>query len=289
MITLNRETAYTATLTLASDADQVSSVYQVFATLTHEWGDVVMAEVTATRVSSGIYSVDLTATHLKSAGNHKLHWRYVEGGDTFTKDDFINIYQPYISASDFFNNHPELETEFGDAFKDLERKVHNIIDTHCGQSFEPYYAKTISIDGQDTRQLYFNQRINSLSTVNLVDSQLTTNDTTDYTTYIEVAPENKHVIRWKNPKSTFSSNLYFQVLADWGWQYVPLNITQAADMIIFDLMSDDSIYRQHGIKMYMYDRGSQAQFDTEYIVGSTGNLDADVLLMDYTVFTMSWV
>ena len=289
MLYIKRDSSsYTATLTLSSDADQVLSVYQVFATVTHEWGSTILAETTATRVSSGVYTVTIPQTSLVSAGVHKIHWRYIQT-TTFTKDDFINVYQPYISDTDFFTSHPELETEFGDSFDDFERRVKGIIDTHCGQSFQPYYAKSISVDGQNTRQLYFNYKINSLTSLSLVDSTTTSNDTTDYTTYVEIAPENKRVLRWKNPKSKFSNDLYFTVLGNWGWEYVPTNITQAADLIIFDLMSDDSTYRQHNISAYQFDRGSMAQFEVEYNVGSTGNVDADVLLMDYTVFLMSLV
>jgi hypothetical protein len=290
MITIVRDTtSYDDTLTLTADVDQVSSVYQIWVTVFHEWGDIVVPESLATRTAVGEYKFTIPQTALVSAGNHKIHWRYTTSSVTNTHDNFINVYQPYMSASDFFSNHPELETDFADSYDSFERRAKNLIDTHCGQRFEPYYNKLISMDGQDTRQLYFNYQINNFKSINFVDSTLTTNDTADYTSYVEVAPESNRVIRFKDPKNKFSTSLYYQILADWGWQYVPPNVSQAADLIIYDQMSDDSTYRQHAIETYSYDRGSQNTFNVEYMIGSTGNIDADVLLMDYTVFLMSWV
>ena len=130
---------------------------------------------------------------------------------------------------------------------------------------------------------------NLISLSSIDDTNPTSIQVEEYTQYIEISPESPRVVRWRNPGTTFSDDSWFKVVGDWGWEYVPQNITQAADLIIYDLMSDDSIYRQHAIKEYGIDRMQRTQFDVSYLAGSTGNIDADVLLMDYTIYTLQLI
>jgi hypothetical protein len=93
-------------------------------------------------------------------------------------------------------------------------------------------------------------------------------------------------------ESSFSEDDDFRIEGDFGWQFVPNNIEQAADLLMVDAMNDDSEIRRRGIIKVEYDtvryemapRNSKASF-----YESTGNIDADVLLMDYTLFVMDYV
>ena len=60
-----------------------------------------------------------------------------------------------------------------------------------------------------------------------------------------------------------------------------------ADYIIVDLMNDDSAYRQHGVTKARVDTHELTFSDS--IFGSTGNIDADVLLMDYTLYFLTMI
>jgi hypothetical protein len=77
------------------------------------------------------------------------------------------------------------------------------------------------------------------------------------------------------------------VEGDLGWRFVPNNIEQAADLLLEDMMNDDSIYRRHGI--YSADMDVLKIQTGQNFYESTGNIDADILLMDYTLFVMDYV
>jgi hypothetical protein len=110
--------------------------------------------------------------------------------------------------------------------------------------------------------------------------------TTDVTELIEIHPESNFFIRTKDGQK-FSEDATFAIRGDWGWGYVPQNVTDAADYIILDLMNDDSAYRQHGVTKAKVDAHELTFSDS--IFGSTGNIDADVLLMDYTLYFLTMI
>ena len=92
-------------------------------------------------------------------------------------------------------------------------------------------------------------------------------------------------------KKTFLKNKLIissvAILASLLFIFVPNNVEQAADLILEDMMNEDSIYRKHGIFNADMD---VLKFQTgQNFYESTGNIDADILLMDYTLFVMDYV
>ena len=79
----------------------------------------------------------------------------------------------------------------------------------------------------------------------------------------------------------------YLIEGDFGWQFVPNNIEQAADLLLEDMMNDDSEFRRHGIHRVDMDT-IQYQVNAKFLE-TTGNIDADVLLMDYTLFVMDYI
>jgi hypothetical protein len=79
----------------------------------------------------------------------------------------------------------------------------------------------------------------------------------------------------------------YKVTGDYGWRYVPDNITQAAQLLVADIMNNDSEYRNHGI--YRADMDAISLYMNQDFYQSTGNIEADILLMDYTLFVMDYV
>jgi hypothetical protein len=77
------------------------------------------------------------------------------------------------------------------------------------------------------------------------------------------------------------------VTGDFGWRFVPDNIKQASSLLIADMMNNDSEYRNHGIVRVEMDAIRLYMKDSFY--ESTGNIEADVLLMDYTLFVMDYI
>lgn len=303
------DTSKTLTLTLPSDpASNTVSV-----SLYHEFGSLVNGPTNATRTSAGVYTITYGQQAsgiyiLNSAGRHRVDFIYTIDGASYTQSQYINVYTPYINIDTFFEDHPELETDFYDKFDKMEKKVRNIINTFCGQSFDYYPNKYIEIQGSGKKTIHLPIPISTLTkvTVNLGDSdQAVVHDSTNATlSNIEKTKEphnfgSTYYIQYKKSvldsvqtlisAARFDADDDYKIEGDFGWQFVPNNIEQAADLILEDMMNDDSEYRRHGINSVDMDTIKYQTNKNVSFYESTGNIDADVLLMDYTLFVMDYV
>jgi len=307
-------TSKTVSLSLGADPD--SSL--VNATVYHEFGDsgVIQASTACTRTATGEYSITLGESTVNSsnyvlaqAGVHKVVFSYDISSVAFTKEYYLNVYTPYIASATFFANNTDLQSLYGAKFDDLEKKARRIIDTYCGQSFDFYGSKSFIIDGTDNRHIRVPYPLDTLTTV-IADSgdsdAETIHDSSD-TNLNNLEKYNSmgnfgssYSIRFKNKVSDtkknyiarsygnkFSSKSDYKVTGDFGWRYVPANIENASELLILDLMNDDNEYRRHRIHTVEMDT-TKYRFDSDFY-GSTGNVDADILLMDYTLYVMDYV
>lgn len=284
--------SYEASLSLDSDADVVSGVYQVFASLIFEWGDIVVDEELATRDSAGEYSYNFSSDNLNSYGKYKIVWKYKEGGTFYDITQYLNVYTPYITESEFFDSYPEFETGYSEKFDGYERRIRSYIDTVCGQNFQSITGKKLTYEGTDGETLFLGIRCNQLNEV-LEKPDI------DITSEVEITVESKmHIRRLEQlipvatqeriyVKPRFSEDVFYIIDGNWGWDSVPPNITEAASLLIADLMSGDNAQMRRGISQLKMD-----QYSVTYSDGAmtgTGNIEADVLLMDYTLYTMGLI
>lgn len=298
------------TLTLTLPSDPASNTVSV--SLYHEFGDLVSGPTTATRTGAGVYTITYGQEAsglfiLNSSGKYRADFTYTVSGVSYEQNKIFNVYMPYISYEDFFEEYPELEESFGAKFDKSERQVRNIINTFTGQSFDPIYDKTILINGGNTENLHLPLPIYTLKRV-ISDfgtaDQETIHDITDSSLdnleKIRTQPFNfssSYYIRWRKffvdsinvmlYTNKFKPKITYSVFGDFGWQYVPDNVTQAASLILADMMNDDSMYRRHGFFAVDLDIVKLQSKNTFY--ESTGNIDADTLLMDYTLFIMDYI
>jgi hypothetical protein len=297
------------TLTLTLPADPTSNA--VSASLYHEFGTLVSGPTAATRSSAGVYTITYgqqASGHyiLNSAGKYRADFTYTVSGTSYTKSQYINVYTPYITADTFFEDHPELEDDWYDKFDKMEKKVRNIINTFCGQGFEHYPNKSIEISGTGKNTLHLPYPINTLRKVTMnsgTSDQEVLHDYEDVTVNnIEKAKEphrfgSTYYLQFR--RSTLDSvnvalltNKFYPrdaylIEGDFGWQFVPNNIEQAADLLLEDMMNDDSEFRRHGI--HRVDMDTIEYFTNTNFFETTGNIDADILLMDYTLFIMDYI
>jgi hypothetical protein len=301
------ETSKTLTLTLPSDP--TSNVVSV--SLYHEFGSLVSGPTNATRTGTGVFTITYGQQAsgiyvLNAAGRYRADFTYTVSGTSYTQSKYFNVYTPYITATAFFNDHPLLEDDWVDKFDKLESKVRNIINTFCGQSFEYYPNKYLEVMGSGKKSIHLP---NPIATLRKVTSDPGTEDEIVLHNYADATMN--HIEKIKEPHS-FGSSYYVQfrksvldsinvllvvnkfnpqcvyrIEGDFGWQFVPNNIEQAADLLLEDMMNDDSIYRRHGI--YSADMDVLRVQTGQNFYESTGNIDADILLMDYTLFVMDYV
>ena len=134
-------TSKTVTLTLS--ADPVGN--DVTAVLTHGWsGETVLGSTNCTRTGVGTYTVTYGEKvagsgnyYLESGGEHKVEFSYTVGSTVYTSAQYLFVYEPYVSSTNFFAIHSGLETNFSSSFATYEKKVRRIINTYCGQDFYP--------------------------------------------------------------------------------------------------------------------------------------------------------
>ncbi len=300
-------TSKTLTLTLPSDPTSNS----VSVSLYHEFGDLVSGPTSATRTGTGVYTITYGQESsgiyiLNSSGKYKAEFTYAVSGTTYTQTQVINVYTPYITYEEFFEEYPELEESFGPKFEKSERQVRNIINTFTGQSFDPYNKKTLILNGSNTENLHLPLPIYTIRKV-ITDVGTTEEETIhDITTSLENLEKvrtgvfnfgSSYYIRWKKSlldsvnvmlyTNKFKPKTTYSVYGDFGWQFVPENVKQAAVLILADMMNDDSAYRRHGF--YAVDLDIVKLQSKQSFYESTGNIDADTLLMDYTLFVMDYV
>lgn len=297
------------TLTLTLPSDPTGNVVSV--SLYHEFGSLVSGPTNAIRSSAGVYTITYGQQAsgiyvLNSAGKHRADFTYTVSGTSYTQSQYINVYTPYIDIDTFFADHPELETDYYEKFDKMEKRVRNIINTFCGQSFDYYPTKYIEISGSGKNTLHLPTPINTLKkvTVNVgYEDETVIHDSTDSTiNNIEKSKEphnfnSSYYIQFRRSfldsvqsiivSSKFDEGDSYKIEGDFGWRYVPENITQAADLLLEDMMNGDSDYRRHGMTTVDLDILKYSTKDDFY--ESTGNIDADVLLMDYTLFVMDYV
>ena len=297
------------TLTLTLPSDPASNTVSV--SLFHEFGDLVSGPTNATRTGTGVYSItygqEASGIYtLNASGQHRADFKYTIGGTQYTQSQYINVYTPYIDSDDFFTFYPELETAYGTTFDRNEKRARYIINSYCGQSFDYYPKKTLNLDGDRYNTLRLPYPIFTIRKVTAdlgTDMEAVLLDIDDPTiNAIEkirypFSFESSYGIRFKRNltdsvltqlvESSFKRNSVYTIYGDYGWRIVPDNVRQASALIIADLMNDDSEYRRHGITNINMDSVSFNMSSRFY--ESTGNIEADVLLMDYILFIMDYV
>lgn len=307
-------TSKTLSITLPSDPDGNSVTVSVI----HDLGnDTILSNAAATRQSAGVYNITLGQGasgiyKLNSSGVHAVKFTYTEAGIVYSQYQYINVYTPYTESEPFFEEYPELVDGFEDVFDKFELKARNIINTYCGQSFDYYPSKSMFIDGNNHKMLHLPLPISTVSKVTSNFGQEgaeVLHDASD-SNLIKIEKvrqpgnfESSYYLRFKTNSAEFStawsglstvteskfpSKNTYKIEGDFGWKYVPSNVTQAANLLIASLMNDDSEFRRHGIFDAKINSNTQFKFKSNFYE-STGNIDADVLLMDYTMFIMDYI
>ena len=295
-------TSKTLTLTLPSDPESNT----VSVSLYHEFGNLVSGPTTATRTGAGVYTITYGQEPsglfiLNSAGKHRAVFTYTVSGTSYSQSQYINVFTPYITSYEFFEDYPELEDEFGSKFESLAKRVRNIVDTYCGQSFDFFPDKTITINGNNYSNLRLPVPVTELRTIIQdpgADEELVILD--DTTVRVEKVREpfnfdTTYNIRFRKtstPEQIFilgkwNADSTYEINGDFGWRFVPDNIKQASALLIADSMNNDSEYRMHGMTRVEMDALTVYMKDSFY--ETTGNIEADVLLMDYTLFVMDYI
>lgn len=296
----------TVSLSLPSDPDGL--YVEVF--LYHELGDLVSGPDQATRIESGNYSITYSSSPsgdyvLNSSGKYRADFVFNISNVQYTRPVYFNVYRPYTNDSSFFHEYPELETAHPANFESAEFKVRNIINTYCGQSFDLFLNKTILLNGTGGTSLHLPVPVNRLKRVivrsysedTLLFDENDINSRSIEKVHQPFNFDSSYYIRFKKGalsnrsgeiiSAKFNENYSYSIFGDWGWVEVPYQVTQAANLLIADTFNADSEYRRHGV--YEVDMDILKLKMGQDFFSSTGNIEADTLLMDFTLFVMDYI
>ncbi len=288
MITIQRERTKTISLNTSGSATGV------YIAIYHEWGDTVREPTLVSAGPGTTFTYTLTTEDTASAGVHRIVWTYTVATIEFSTTVHVKIYSPYTTSSVFFLEYPELESDCFDKFDGTESRVRKIIDTYCNQEFQYIKAKTLRLDGSGRDNLKLPLRGISFTEI-LRDAE------DDVTELVEIDPMSEFWLRhtrtlpsndprdfiWDESPNFFSKRATYSITGDFGWEYIPDSIEEAAKLLIADDLNQDSLYRKHSVTF-----AGIGPVQTRYspdVMASIGNVDADVLLMDFSRSLLEYI
>ena len=253
----------------------------------------VISEPTPTHGTGSTYSVSVADDLIDSAGVYRIKWSCEIGGSPFYAYTEFQVDAQYLAASDFFNAYSDFDLpEYTQKYTQIEKLARRIIDTYTGQNFQSIKNKTNVYYGNGKQQIYLGARLTGYSEV-LINE-------TDYTENVEIDLRSKYYLRllqqYPYPDSRrddvfpiiFPKKTKVSVTGDWGWNSVPNEVSQAAELLIIDLL-EDTRREHHRYGILRLEQGNNRLYFDKGIFNTTGNIDVDVILMDYVYWNMDYV
>jgi hypothetical protein len=253
----------------------------VSAKVIYEWG----GEIGSVSVSEdeNKATVTIPGDAISASGSYYVRWSALIGESQKHFESSFLVEERYIDEEDFFNIYEDLNIAqySGVVFNQAEKISRGIIDTFCGQNFQFIGNKTLFFEGNGKNKMYLGKRLSHLDEVSV--------DRGDGLLPLESAE-----IDWASRYSIssvdkFTAGARVSVSGDWGWSYPPSNIKTASSLLTLDLM-EDSRRESHTYGIVRMEQDTnRVVFDPRAIFESTGNIDVDVLLMDYVYWVPEWI
>lgn len=234
----------------------------------------------------------------------KVTWEYDLDGFTITGDEFTVISTPYAEIGEIIDE-LGLGTEPTDLnfypyakLRAAERLARFQIDNYTGRTFGQRLGAQI-VYGNNSDTLIFTEAMTAFTKVEQ-DDQLLYDSTIPFNAlaYDIVLTETGQGIRltntgdsdvsilpptatWTTTKPHFVNNSRYKIYGTLGYRYVPVQVKQAAMLLINDHLFNDSLWRERYISEFDTGQMSVKLRDTAFT--GTGNLLADDLLDPFKI------
>lgn len=259
------------------------------ATVTFEWGDTIVASTSATNVSGNTYSISIPDELVDSSGVYSIKWEAEIGGtDRYFYTSFM-VERPYTTYASWIATFPEYDSYTEDEFGIAEKYARFRVDTFCGQSFQFIKNKSVTTYGTGRNSLYLPERIENFSEV-LISG-------IDYTNVLYVERKDKRFLKILNDQGDISDEISIRkfgdgakivITGDWGWIDVPSQVEMATKLFICDMIDDVRRENYRYNVQRLWQDTNRLEMNVQGYE-TTGNLDVDVLLMDYIYWVMDYV
>lgn len=253
--------------------------------ISHEWGK------TSTVSVSGTYGWTPD-----SIGPHKLLWK---DGSTVVQKDFYYCYVPIMTHAEFIADYDDFSALSEADFNKAEKLIRRNIQVFCGQNFGPYEGQTIEVQGDGGDSLVLPTRIRELTSI----SDLHGSDLSDL---VRISPGSDNILQ---KKVQFTSTRYYSVkedvsfrdreffdidniytiVGDFGWEFVPTDVSNAAGIILADALASDDVTEAKSKGVYELQLGDfEIKMNADQW-GTTGSAQADNMLSGYVLMGIGMV
>lgn len=244
--------------------------------------------LSVTSPSVGKYVSILPMSLVSIEGSIRVEWSFMIQTNSVTVPETYIVVTPYAPWSIFAG-----KTKYED-FLDCERLARKTIDAYTGQTFGKI-STTYTVEGIDTNGLRLPRRLISVSTISWQDQYTSPDVITAPSPYdgwneydwelvadgwIIRTPRSRSRIDMAYPvRFSFRRNTSYNINGIWGYANVPINVQEAAKIIIANLLCKDQKYRDKYLESIKASDW-QITFVKEAFQG-TGSVTADQLLNEY--------
>ncbi len=289
------------------------------AILTGPDGETRTLTVTQDTPPSGIddrYHVVLTMADTQNDGRLVVNWEFSIDAVEVAKADHFDVVTPYLTISEVNDIWPEASAEEA---VEVEAAVRHIINAHTGQSFGYATDITLNVEAHGEDALKLPRRLVRLTGLATLTAVLNPNSAIIVSDgwYIkkgwseEVSTLETDSVYWegewvantvdpgepgyeksghgsiihsprRGPNPTPWKNDYpFAVTGDWGYEFVPMPVKEAAKLLINDYACAEILYRDRFLESIKA-ADWRLQFSSQAWM-ATGNVRADQLLSEFVL------
>lgn len=263
----------------------------------HETGEVLNTG-TAYKLDVGRYGYNTPIELSYSEGILRAVWSYalLVDGVTYTGtwEQLLVVSAPYTTPAAVADRFPDdvviqrLFAEQPEQLRDAEKTVRYVINAFTGQSFSLEANRTYEVLGRGLKELYLPKRLARLTRIEDLKGRVYEGQIDAFTNFSirkgsSVLPYSAYTDgltvygapigvreagRWGNE--------VYRVTGDWGWTFIPREVSEAANLLVRDSLNADSKY----FEMYV-DNIRASDWRMEFAKTgdrTTGNAKADILL-----------
>lgn len=286
-------------MSVEPDATPTYSIYDA------STGDLVKSgTATADTNDVGRYYVDINGEISSYDRTLKITWEYDLDGNTITGDEFTVISTPYAEVGEIIDE-LGLGTEPTDLnfypyakLRAAERLARFQIDNYTGRTFGQRLGAQV-VYGNNSDTLIFTEAMTAFTKIEqddvvIYDSEIGYNALS----YNIVLTETGQAVRltntgdsdvsilpptatWTAPRPHFVNGSRYKIYGTLGYSYVPVQVKQAAMLLVNDHLFNDSLWRERYISEFNTGQMQVKLRDTAFT--GTGNLLADDLLDQFKI------
>lgn len=242
-------------------------------------------------IAQGRFFYELSPSVTNRPRTLRVSWEYSVGGSSRTGSDTVFISVPYVQFNEL-RDIKDLSAYSDQEIISMERLTAKVIDAYCSQSFGNEVGVSKTVPGDDSDYLWLPNKLTSLDSVKILDDYAT-DEERDITNYVVLDLDNPWRLRNKRnleympvseieDRPFFKNGVIYSVKGDWGYNYVPIEITQAAKILVNYFFCSDSVYRDRYIKDIK--AGNWRMVFSATGDSTTGSANADMILSAYRNF-----